>query len=352
MSLLVLPAAQALQELALFDTIVDARSEGEFALDHLPGAVNWPTLDNEERRLVGTMYKEQGSFEARKHGAAMAARNIGRHITRAVLELPRDWKPLLYCWRGGKRSGALALVLDQIGFRVSLVEGGYKAFRAAMLVDLDRLACQFDFRVVCGITGSGKTRLLHALARRGAQVLDLEALASHRSSVLGAVPGQPQPTQKGFDTLIWNVLRRLDASRPVYVESESRKVGNVAVPLAMLDAIRTGACLQVVLDDTQRVALLLEEYGNFTADPQAFCERLEILTELRGKAVIEGWKLQVRSGQIEKVVLDLLVTHYDPTYLQSMRRNFSGFGTAAVLQPQDRSAEAMDAVAASLLNTG
>ena len=352
MSLLTLPAAQALQNLAQFDTVVDARSEAEFALDRLPGAVNWPTLDNDERRLIGTMYKEQGGFEARKHGAALAAGNIGRHITRAVLELPRDWKPLLYCWRGGKRSGALALVLDQIGFRVSLVEGGYKAFRAAMLVDLDRLARQFDFRVVCGTTGSGKTRLLHALARRGAQVLDLEALASHRSSVLGAVPGQPQPSQKGFDTLIWNTLRLLDPSRPLYVESESRKVGNVAVPLALLDAIRAGACLQVVLDDTQRVALLLEEYGNFTADPEAFCERLAVLTELRGKALVEAWKLQVRSGQIEKVVLDLLVSHYDPTYLQSMRRNFSGFATAALLEPENRSAQAMDTLAASLLSAG
>ena len=206
--------------------------------------------------------------------------------------------------------------------------------------------------MVCGTTGSGKTRLLHALARRGAQVLDLEALASHRSSVLGAVPGQPQPSQKGFDTLIWNTLRLLDPSRPLYVESESRKVGNVAVPLALLDAIRAGACLQVVLDDTQRVALLLEEYGNFTADPEAFCERLAVLTELRGKALVEAWKLQVRSGQIEKVVLDLLVSHYDPTYLQSMRRNFSGFATAALLEPENRSAQAMDTLAASLLSAG
>ena len=342
-------AEYALTRWSEFDTLIDARSESEFALDHLPGAVNWPTLDDDERRLIGTMYKERGGFEAKKHGAALAACNIGRHITRAVLGLPRDWKPLLYCWRGGKRSGALALVLDQIGFRVSLVEGGYKAFRAAMLTDLDLLASQFDFRVVCGTTGSGKTRLLHALARQGAQVLDLEALACHRSSVLGAVPGQPQPSQKGFDSLIWNALRQLDASRPVYVESESRKVGNVAVPLRLLEAIRAGACMELVLDDPQRVALLLEEYANFTGDPAAFCERLDVLTELRGKAVVEQWKWQVRSGAIETVVLDLLASHYDPTYLQSMRRNFTGFAQAVPLRPHDRSAESMDKLAAHLV---
>ena len=349
MTLLTVPAVQALRELALFDTIIDARSEGEYALDRLPGAVNWPTLDNDERHLIGTLYKEQGGFEAKKHGAALAARNIGRHISRAVLDRPRDWKPLLYCWRGGKRSGALALVLDQIGFRVGVVEGGYKAFRAAMLTDMDRLAGEFGFRVVCGTTGSGKTRLLHALARQGAQVLDLEALACHRSSVLGAVPGQPQPSQKGFDSLIWNALRQMDASRPVYVESESRKVGNVAVPLRLLEAIRAGACVQLVLDDPQRVALLLEEYPNFAGDPAAFCERLDVLTELRGRVVVEQWKSQVRGGAIETVVLDLLASHYDPTYLQSMRRNFPGFANASVLQPRDRSAEAMDELAAGLM---
>ena len=269
MTLAVLPAAQALAELARFDAVIDARSEAEYALDCLPGAVNWPTLSDQERHRIGTLYKEQGGFEAKKHGAALAASNIARHITRSVVSLPRDWQPLVYCWRGGKRSGSLALVLDQIGFRVSLVEGGYKAFRAAMLIDLDRLAGQLRFCVVCGTTGSGKTRLLHALQRHGAQVLDLEALACHRSSVLGAVPGQSQPSQKAFDTLIWNSLRQMDAARPVYVESESRKVGNVAVPVALMDAMRQSSCLNLVLGDTERVALLMEDYDFFVRDVES-----------------------------------------------------------------------------------
>ena len=348
MSLHTVAATELLQNLDRFDTIVDARSEDEFALDHLPGAVNWPTLNNAERHEIGTIYKQVSSFEARKRGGAIAARNIGNHIERNVLEKPRDWTPLIYCWRGGQRSGSLSFVLSQIGFRVTLIEGGYKAFRAALVADTSRLATAFDYRVVCGSTGSGKTRLLSALARRGAQVLDLEALADHRSSVLGAIPGVAQPSQKAFDTRIWDVLRRFDTGRPVYVESESRKVGNVAVPSALMDAVRQGPCLNLVLNSAQRVALLMEEYNYFARDVSAFCDRLDVLTELRGKEVVASWKASLHSGNIEAVVQDLLVLHYDPGYLNSMQRNFSKFKNAEVLAPFDRSPEAMDALALTL----
>ena len=202
-----------------FSTIIDARSEGEYALDHLPGAVNWPSLNNEERIFVGTLYKQQGAFEAQKHGAALVAANISRHIQREVLTLAKNWQPLIYCWRGGKRSGSLSMVLGQIGFKIYLIEGGYKAFRAALVDDIPQRVAPLQFRIISGPTGSGKTRLLHALAAEGAQVLDLEDLACHRSSVLGHIPGQPQPSQKHFDTLIWQALRSFDPSRPVFVES-------------------------------------------------------------------------------------------------------------------------------------
>ena len=202
MTLQAIEVADAAARLGTFSAVIDARSESEFAEDHLPAAVNWPSLDDEERALVGTIYKQVSPFEARKRGAALVLANISRHLEREVMDKPRDWQPLVYCWRGGKRSGSLSLVLDQIGFRVSLVEGGYKAFRGAVLAELPALAQRLSYRVVCGPTGAGKTRLLHALAHAGAQVLDLEALASHRSSVLGLIPGQPQPTQKRFNTLI------------------------------------------------------------------------------------------------------------------------------------------------------
>ncbi len=348
MTVQIIPAAQALARLAEFHTVIDARSESEFAEDCLPGAVNWPSLTDAERHDIGTLYKQVSPFEAKKRGAALVAANIARHITREVLDKPKEWKPLVYCWRGGKRSGSLSLVLDQIGFRVHLVEGGYKAFRQQVLEDLPGLATRLQYRVVCGPTGSGKTRLLQALAARGAQVLDLEALANHRSSVLGLMPGQVQPSQKNFDTRVWQALRGFDPARPVFVESESKKVGNVAVPESLILAMRASDCIHLQLSDAERVALLLEDYDWFVRDPEFFCQRLDALTQLRGLAVVTDWKDRVRAGRTPEVVQELLTLHYDPTYDASIRRNFTRWTQAQTVQARDRSMAAMDAVARQL----
>ncbi len=350
MSLDRISAEDALLRLADFSTIIDARSEGEYAEDHLPGALNWPSLHDEERKIVGTRYKQISQFEARKLGAALVAKNIAEHIQRHVLDKPREWQPLLYCWRGGKRSGSLALVLEQIGFRVTLVDGGYKAFRAALLADLPRLAARHSYRVVCGPTGSGKTRLLQALAAQGAQVLDLEALAHHRSSVLGMIPGLAQPSQKAFDSRIWAALRGFDTARPVYIESESKKVGNVAVPEGLITAMRVSPCLNLQLSEDERVALLLEDYDFFVTDIEFFCARLTALTEARGKAVVHDWQARARGGDVASVVRELLLLHYDPVYLQSMQRNFTQYETARQLSPRDHGQAAMTALARSLLD--
>jgi tRNA 2-selenouridine synthase len=343
------PAAEAIARLAEFDAIIDARSEAEYELDHLPGALNWPSLDNEQRKLIGTIYAQVSPFEAQKRGAALVAANIARHIEREVIDKPRNWQPLAYCWRGGKRSGSLALVLGEIGFRASVLEGGYKAFRSAVLAALPELAARLDYRVICGPTGSGKTRLLQALAQEGAQVLDLEALASHRSSVLGMIPGQPQPVQKRFDTMVWDQLRRFDPARPVFVESESRKVGNLAVPEALMDRMRASPCLRLELPDDERVGLLMEDYDFFVKDQALFCDRLAALTQLRGKAVVQGWQARVAAGEIETVVRDLLLNHYDPGYAASIGRNFVQYANAKIIVPADRSAASMAELAQSIV---
>ena len=345
MTVQVIPAAEAIARLADFSAVIDARSEAEYGEDRLPGARNWPTLDNDERHRIGTLYAQVNPFEAKKRGAALAAANIARHIERELIDTPKGWQPLVYCWRGGKRSGALALVLDQIGFRVWLIEGGYKAFRTAVLADLPRQAARHHYRVICGPTGSGKTRLLQALQAAGAQVLDLEDLACHRSSVLGLVPGQAQPTQKRFDTLVWDKLRLFDAARPVYIESESKKVGNLAVPGSLIAAMRASPCLKLELPDDQRVKLLLEDYAYFVSDPELFCERLDALATLRGREVVALWQAQVRAGDVEPVVRELLVKHYDPGYAASIERNFGQYGAAQTIAPADRSAAAMEALA-------
>ncbi len=348
MTVQIIPADQALARLDAFDTLIDARSEDEYAEDHLPGAVNWPSLNNAERIEVGTLYKQVSPFEAKKRGAGLVAANIARHIAREVQDKPKGWKPLVYCWRGGKRSGSLALVLDQIGFRVHLIEGGYKAFRGEVLAQLPELATRYQYRVICGPTGSGKTRLLQALAAEGAQVLDLEALAHHRSSVLGLVPGLPQPSQKQYDNRIWQALRAFDPARPVFVESESKKVGNLTVPEALILAMRASDCIHLQLSDEERVALLLEDYDWFVQQPEFFCDRLSALTELRGREVVGGWQARVRAGQTPEVVRELLVQHYDPMYDASIRRNFSQWPQARVVTARDRSAAAMTQVAREL----
>lgn len=349
MSVVTISATDAIARLDGFDAVIDARSESEYAEDRLPEAINWPSLNDAERAEVGTLYKQVSPFEARKRGASLVAANIARHIAGGVMDKPKGWQPLVYCWRGGQRSNSLALVLGQIGFRVHLVEGGYKAFRGAVLAELPALAQQLQYRVVCGPTGSGKTRLLQALEAAGAQVLDLEALASHRSSVLGLIPGQPQPSQKRFDTLVWQKLRGFDPALPVYVESESRKVGNLAVPEALITAMRASTCLRLDLSEDERVKLLLEDYAFFAHDPEFFCTRLDALVQLRGREQVQAWQAQVRAGRVEDVVRELLVKHYDPGYASSTQRNFKAFANAQVVAPGDRTPEAMRVLAERLV---
>ncbi len=349
MSVHAIAAEDALARLASFSAVIDARSESEWAHDRLPGALNWPSLHDDERVRVGTLYKQVSPFEAQKIGAALVARNIAAHIEREVLDKPKNWQPLLYCWRGGKRSGSLALILGQIGFKVHLIDGGYKAFRRAMLADLPAQVARLQYRVVCGPTGSGKTRLLHALRDAGAQVLDLEGLASHRASVLGLIPGQPQPSQKRFEMLVWETLRGFDPAQPVYVEAESKKVGNVTLPDALIEAMRASPCLRVDLSEDERVALLLEDYPFFVQDPDFFCRRLDTLVALRGRAVVDEWKALVHSGQTEAVVRDLLARHYDPGYATSTRRNFAAFDQALPVVLADRSAAALARASAEIL---
>lgn len=345
MPIVTLPADQALARLAEFDTVIDARSESEHAEDCLPGAINWPTLNDAERALIGTEYKQVSPFTARKRGAVLAARNIAAHIEREAMDKPKDWAPLVYCWRGGQRSGALSTVLSAIGFRVHLLEGGYREYRRAVIAALEELPQRFDFRVVCGVTGSGKSRLLQRLAELGVQVLDLELLANHRGSVLGLVPGSPQPGQKQFESRVWDALRRFDPAQPVIVESESKKVGDLRVPEKLIERMRASPCIRLELALEARVQLLIEDYDFFVRDTETFCQRLDALRVLRGHEVVNGWQEAARAGRTREVVRDLLVSHYDPVYLQSMKRNFAGFDRPLAAIEWDGSAGSLDAAA-------
>ena len=276
-------AAEAIADLGRFDTIIDARSEGEFAEDRLPDAVNWPSLDDGERAAIGTEYKQVSAFEAKKRGAALVARNVAAHVERHVLDKPREWTPLVYCWRGGKRSGALATVLEQIGFRVHVLEGGYRDFRRAVVAALETM----PERLSTGGSSAGRPAPARAACSmrsppRGRRCSTSRRLANHRGSVLGLVPGSRQPSQKAFDTRLWDALRRLDPSRPVFVESESKKIGDLRVPEALIRRMRASPCVWLELALDARVALLMADYDFFVTDIEAFCARLDALRALRG----------------------------------------------------------------------
>lgn len=328
---------------------LDVRSPSEFADDHVPGALSFPVLDDEERARVGTLHAQASAFEAKKVGAALVSRHIATILETVARDKPRDWAPLVYCWRGGKRSGSLAHVLNEIGFPAVQLEGGYRTWRRHVVARLATLPAAFRYRVVCGVTGSGKSRLLAALESEGAQVLDLEALARHRGSLLGDLPGAPQPSQKAFETAIHETYARFDPRRVVWVESESRKIGVLQVPDALLERMRSAPCVRVELPPASRVALLKEEYAHFLADPGALSARLARMKEMHGQATIGRWSALAHAGDFDALVAELLESHYDPTYLRAMTRNYAGFEAAAPVSPADSGMPAWRALARGLI---
>ena len=331
------------------DAVLDARSPSEYALDHIPGAISTPVLDDAQRERVGILYKEAGSFEAKRVGASLVARNIAGILERELSGTARTARLLVYCWRGGNRSGALATVLARVGWRTAVQEGGYRAFRRHVLAELETLPGTLRFVVVAGRTGSAKSMLLQRMHALGAQVLDLERLANHRGSVLGHLPQQPQPSQKHFETLVWERLRGFDPARPVIVESESRKVGQCQVPTSLILAMRASPCLRVEASDAVRVQLLLSEYRHFVEDPQRLAQRLQALVDHHGRTRIEAWLAAAHAGDWPGFVLAMLHEHYDPAYDRSMKRNFAGLERSVSVRLDRADAAALDTAARELL---
>jgi len=337
-----------LSQLAEFDEIIDVRTPSEFADDHIPGAINCPVLSDEERITVGTLYKQVSPFEARKVGGALAAKNIARHLETVFHDKPRSWKPMVYCWRGGQRSGAMSIILAQVGWMAHKLEGGYKTYRRDVLDQLEALPQRYTFKVVCGPTGSGKSRLLAALVETGHQVLDLEGLARHRGSVLGNLPQQPQPSQKWFDSQLLLALRELDPARPVYVESESKKIGSIALPAALFDAMHASACLVVETPLEVRVAGLQEDYLHYINDPEALIAQLQSLHQFHGSEKLQQWGELIRAGDFAALVAELLTQHYDPSYFRSLSKHYPNLPAAQTLTLHDLSPEALREVAKHL----
>lgn len=324
---------------------IDVRSPTEYADDHLPGAASHPALSDEERARVGTLHAQVSAFEARRVGAALVARNIAAMLEGPFAGRPRDWTPLVCCWRGGQRSRSLTYLLNEIGWRAVQLDGGYRAWRRHVVARLQTLPQEFRYRVVCGLTGSGKSRLIGALAEEGAQALDLEALARHRGSLLGDLPGDPQPSQRAFETALLVALERFDPARVVYVESESRKIGALQLPDALLSAMRAADCVRVATPSALRIALLKEEYAHFFDDRAALEARFARLVPLHGKATIERWTATAAAGDWDALVADLLTRHYDPMYARAIARNFPRIAQALVVTPAGITPAALRALA-------
>lgn len=343
-------ALVSLDALPRFDALIDARSPAEFAEDHIPGAINLPVLDNDERARVGTLYVQESSFAAKKIGAALVARNVADHLESHFIQQEKGYQPLVYCWRGGNRSGAMVTILRAVGWNAHQLEGGYKAFRKRVMSDLGTLPDTLRFIVVCGTTGSGKSQFLRTLVQAGAQVLDLEALAAHKGSLLGALPDTPQPNQKLFESRIWHALRGFDPGRPIFVESESKKIGALHVPGRLIERMRASECLRLETDPGVRIALLKDEYTHFLADPARLNRQLDLLIDLRGRARIEHWKALALAGDWDTLVEQLLTEHYDPAYHRSLGSNYPQAEQGPLLRLTAAEAPAMQALASEAIH--
>ncbi|MBL4918308.1 tRNA 2-selenouridine(34) synthase MnmH [Szabonella alba] len=327
-----------------FDDVIDVRSPSEYAQDHLPGAISLPVLDDEERARVGTIYKQVSPFDARKIGAALVARNAARHIEEVLIDRPGGWRPLVYCWRGGQRSGSFATILGQIGWRAETISGGYKAWRRLVLGALYERPFATPVVLLDGNTGSGKTELLHLLRGMSTQVLDLEALANHRGSIFGSMG--VQPCQTGFEGQLAMACDVLDPARPVVIEAESGMIGRIKLPGPLLQAMRHAPRIEIMAERRTRARYLARSYADMTADSALLARAVDRLRPYQPATRIEGWHGLIAAGDFETLAADLMTWHYDPAYARS-RKRIDGDAIrveAAALDP-----EALKGLAATLV---
>ncbi|MDJ0658086.1 MAG: tRNA 2-selenouridine(34) synthase MnmH [Crocosphaera sp.] len=303
--------------------IIDVRSEHEFSEDHIPGAINLPVLKNEERRKIGTIYKQISPFEAKKLGASFIFNNISQHIYQQFLDKKSDYTPLIYCWRGGQRSQSLAIILAQIGWDVMVLKGGYKTYRSYVCQELATLPLQFNYNILCGLTGTGKTYFLQGLKQQGYQILDLEKVANHRGSLLGEKwksDVKSQPSQKYFDSLLLQQFQQFDVHQPIWIESESYKIGNVYLPGSLWKKMKQSPCVEIQLPLEKRVNFLLGEYSYLTENPEILKDKLKYLKTYYGWNKVSQWYDWIEGKEWKQLVEDLLITHYDPAYERSLKK--------------------------------
>jgi len=301
-----------------FDTLIDVRSPAEFAEDHIPGAINLPVLSNEERARVGTIYVQDAPFRARKVGAALVSRNAAAHLEGPLADKPGGWRPLVYCWRGGQRSGAFASILREIGWRADTIKGGYKGYRALVVKTLYETELRARVVTIDGGTGTAKTRLLHELARQGEQVIDLEELAAHRGSVFGPM-AEEQPSQKAFESAIAQGVSRIEPDRPLFIEAESSKIGQLLVPPTLWKAMTAAPRIEIDAPIEARARHLVADYDDMVSDPAKLDGVLDKLIRFHGHAQVDTWRALADAGDYLQLCRELIEAHYDPRYARISR---------------------------------
>ncbi len=299
-----------------FDTVIDVRSPAEFAEDHIPGAISLPAMSNDERAKVGTIYKQVSPFNARKIGAAILARNVAAHLEGPLANKDGAWRPLVYCWRGGQRSGSVTIILQQVGWRADTIKGGYQTYRKLVYTSLYEQHLPFRFVLVDGNTGTGKTDLLLHLKSHNVQVIDLEGLANHRGSLLGGMKGG-QPSQKWFESMLCLELAKCDPARPIVVEAESSKIGRIVLPPSLWEGMCKAPRIEITADVAARSRYLTRAYEDMVKDSEFLKQCLEPLRRIRGHEQVDAWNAMIDRSSFEELAKSLIIEHYDPTYSKS-----------------------------------
>ena len=328
-----------------FDTVIDVRSPAEFAIDHVPGAINLPVLDDAQRAEIGTIYKQINPFQARKLGAAYVAQNAAAHLRGPLSDMQGGWQPLVYCWRGGQRSGSFATILSQVGWRVELVDGGYRSYRRLVSDALHDEPLKHGLIVLEGHTGTAKTEILHRLRAAGCQMIDLEGLANHKGSVFGG-SATPQPSQKAFEGALASQLNALDPAKLVWVEAESSKIGRCYIPPSFWAAMVKAPRVKVAAPIDARADYLVRTYGDIVKEAAKLQIVLARLTGLQGHEKVEEWQALAANKAFGQLALELMRDHYDPRYLKS--RELRGSDAVSQIDLPDLSGASLDLAADQL----
>ena len=304
------------------DEIIDVRSPAEFAEDHIPGAINLPVFSNEERAEIGTIYKQQSPFLARRKGAALVSQNIAAHIHHHLHDRPENWRPLIHCWRGGQRSRAFAHICAEIGWACFLLDGGYKAYRGQVLDGLRARPSDLSIIIISGKTGAGKTHLLQAIAKQGGQIIDLEGLACHKGSLLGADPAQNQPSQRFFESQLYDIMSHFDTSKPVFIEAESSRVGDIAIPKELWHIMNDASVIELESPLSYRLELLKADYPHLLHKEATDLHMLiEGMTKRYGSKTTTQWRTYLLNGDFDSFITQILSDHYDPSYERTGKRH-------------------------------